>query len=139
MTERRRSLRKVLPNGRSAPDVKHVRLYRWLLKSPAWQDLGLAARCLYIELSSRYTGENNGEIVLGVRDAADRLHVCKNTAHKAFRELEDHCFIRPKVRGSFTQKGNIATTWILTEYPLGGGVASRDFMRWCRNTKHGPF
>ena len=57
---------------------KHVRLHRWLLQSPAYRSLGLAARCLLVELYDLFNGENNGRIFLSIRDAARRLGVSKN-------------------------------------------------------------
>jgi hypothetical protein len=105
--------------------------------------LGAGGRALYIELKMLYTGQNNGELFMSVREAAKRLNCSKTYAAKCFRELEGHGFIRPKLVGEY-QRANAfdikskaarrgeATTWILTEHPIGDapGAGSRDFMAW---------
>ena len=35
--------------GRTIGESKHVRLYRWMMRTDAWQALSLGARCLLIE------------------------------------------------------------------------------------------
>lgn len=101
-----------------------------MLDSPAYRSLSCHARCLLVELGRRYTGENNGNIPMSVREAARLLGAGKNTAQKAFSELEDRGFIRPNVKGAFTFKARHATTWILTEYKHGDERATKDFMKW---------
>ena len=62
--------RRVDATGRSIGDGHHARLYRWLHRSAAWQHLGAGGRALYIELKMLYTGQNNGELFMSVREAA---------------------------------------------------------------------
>jgi DNA-binding Lrp family transcriptional regulator len=135
--------RPVNATGRNVGDGHHARFYRWMQRTPAWQHLSIGARALYIELKMLYTGQNNGELFMSVREAAHRLNIGKTHAAKCFRELEAHGFIRPKVVGDYkrseafdiksgtTRRGE-ATTWILTEHPIGdaGGAGSRDFTSW---------
>jgi hypothetical protein len=89
-----------------------------------------------MELKMLYTGQNNGELFLSVREAARRLNASKTFAAKCFHELEVHGFIRPKVLGAYNLKSAArrgeATTWILTEHPIGDaqGAGSRDFLTW---------
>jgi DNA-binding transcriptional regulator YhcF (GntR family) len=129
--------------GRNIGDGHHARLYRWMHRSPAFQHLTVGARALLIELKMLYTGQNNGELFLSVREAAKRLNIGKTHAAKCFVELEAHGFIRPKKVGDYkrsdafriksaaTRRGE-ATTWILTEHPIGEavGAGSRDFVTW---------
>lgn len=122
--------RKLKRNGRSGGESRHVRLYHWLLTSPAWKSLGPVSRALYVELSSLYAGTNNGDLFLSVRDAGRRMNVDKNTAGRAFRELEDRGFIRPRQKGSFDWKARHATSWVLTEHPVGDALATKEFMKW---------
>lgn len=114
--------------GRTNKAPKHVRLHHWMLKSTAYCSLGLAARCLLVEIYDLYDGTNNGELFLSIRDAAKRLGVGKNTAHSAFGELENRGFIRARERGLFTTKK--ATLWILTEFGHANQIPTKDFMRW---------
>jgi hypothetical protein len=100
---------------------RHVRLYHWMLRAEAWQSLGAMARALYVELSSRYNGTNNGQIIFSVRQAAKALHASKDTAARAFDELQARGFIAVRRKGGFNlkeQKGQ-ATEWRLTEFVHG--------------------
>lgn len=125
--------------GRSKRPDRFVKLEHWLLKTPAWRSLPPASRALYVELAQRFNGSNNGEITMSVREAARRLHIAKDTATKAFRELERKGFIRCHQRGSFHWKLRHASTWILTEHPLGDALAAKDFAHWTgEKTEPGP-
>lgn len=115
---------------RANPFVRHVRLHYWMMDSAAWRHMRPIARALLVQLYSLFNGMNNGDLFLSVRDAAQALNVTANTAMKAFGELETHGFIRARQRGAFTLKIRHATTWILTEFPHGTELPTKDFMRW---------
>ncbi len=115
--------------GMSSP-VRHVRLYHWMLNSPAWQALSPGARSLLIEVWARHNGQNNGEISFSVREAAKNLRVSKDTAAKWFHELEEKGFLKARRRGSFHWKGSKATTWEVTAERCADQPAGKDFMRW---------
>ena len=70
--------------GRSKGGGQFVMLTHFMLNSPAWGELTPAARAVYVELSRRYNGRNNGWLALSARDAADRCRVNKDTATRAF-------------------------------------------------------
>jgi len=125
--------------GRSTTGPRFVKLEHWMLMTPAWQSLPPAPRALYLALAQRYNGSNNGEISMSIREAARLLHVAKDTATKAFRELEAKGFIRRNICGSFNWKIRHATTWILTEHAFGDHLATKEFARWqSENLKAGP-
>ncbi|HZH09298.1 MAG TPA: hypothetical protein VEZ24_02895 [Microvirga sp.] len=126
--------------GRSKGAARHVRLYHWLLDSPAWKSLTAVERALYIELSQRFYGSNNGRIGLSVRDAGDALHISKNTAARAFMTLQKRGFIAMVRRGHFDRKLRHASEWRLTEYScdVTGELATKAFLRWGREEKNGP-
>jgi DNA-binding transcriptional MocR family regulator len=117
----------------SSKELRHVRLYHWMLQTEAWRGLSVVARALYIELSSRYYGINNGKIVLSVRQAAKALHVSKDTVARAFEELQARGFAAVTQKGGFNlkdRKGQ-ATEWRLTEFPYGAGAfGTKEFTRW---------
>src|ERR1700720_315725 len=73
--------------------LRHVRLYHWLLRTEAWQSLTPNARSTYIEIASRYTGSNNGRIPFSVREAAALLHIGRHAAVRALVKLQDRGFI----------------------------------------------
>lgn len=122
--------------GRSIGESQHVRLYRWETTCPAYRSLSIGARALLIELKSLYNGNNNGGLFMSVREAAKRLNrpTGKSQAAVWFAELQEKGFIRPNVVGGFNVKSTAAaqraTSWILTEFPFGNALATKDFMRW---------
>ncbi len=116
--------------GRTVGGERFVQLRHWLLKSPAYRSLSLPARCLLVEVWTRYNGQNNGEISYGVREGKKALGVGKNTAHRSFVELEDKGFLKARRRGSFHWKGGKATEWEITALPWRDRPASKDFMSW---------
>ena len=117
-----------------------MRLYYWLLESPAWRSLTAVERALYLELCQRYNGVNNGRLGLSVRDAGEAVHVSKNTAARALRRLEKRGFVETVRRGHFDRKKRHASEWRLTEYKcdVTGAPPSKIFMRWGREGKAGP-
>lgn len=116
--------------GRPDATAKHIRTYRWEFESAAYRYLSLAALALLSELKHRYTGENNGHIVMSVREAATRLGRHKNSMTPVFEQLIETGFIRPRKKGSFNLKARHATEWILTEFPVANQIATKDFMAW---------
>jgi hypothetical protein len=120
--------------GRSVKVERHVRLYHWMINTPAWLSLDCVARALYIEVAARYagTGSNNGRIGFSVRDAATRLRIGKSSAQRAFAQLQHRGFLVAGQRGSFGFKIRHSTTWRLTEHPsdVDGGWATKEFARW---------
>ena len=125
--------------GRSKRGGRFLMLEHFLLKSAAWRALSPVQRAIYIEIAQRFNGMNNGEISLSVREAARYVHCAKDTAAKAFHELERIGFIRRNVCGSFDYKKRHATTWILTAVPHQNNPATKDFMSWRhQNLKPGP-
>jgi hypothetical protein len=114
--------------------ARHVRLYHWLLHSPAWQDLTANARAIYVEISSRYggAGSNNGRIPYSVREAAASLRISKATASRALIELQEHGFIALMTKGAFSLKARHATEWRLTERDsdVDQTPPTKEFMRW---------
>ena len=94
--------------------ARFVQLYHYMLATPAWRSLGLAARAVYVALAVRYMGENNGFLTLSAREAADACGISKSTAARAFLELEDRGFIETVTPSGFSRKDRQATVWRLT-------------------------
>ena len=120
--------------SRRARDAKHVRLYLYILKTPAWLSLSCQAKCLLIELQALYNGTNNGELFLSIREAAKRLNTGTKQASAAFVELQDRGFVVTTRKGSRTRRGEqrLATCWRLTEYDddLTGRQPTKEFIAW---------
>ena len=113
-------------------EARHVRLYHWLLNSPAYLSLSTAARAVHVEIIRLYNGSNNGCIALSVRTAANRCRIARNTAARAFVELQDRGFIECVTRGAFSMKIRHAAEWRLTHLPcdVSGRLSEKPFMRW---------
>lgn len=126
--------------GRSSGEPRHVRLYEWLQKSPAWRTLDVYSRSLYVEFKARYTGANNGGISFSGKEMEAALNCSNRPADRALATLLDRGFIKISQRGSFEWKGAKgkqarATTYILTEHPIDLPTRSampptKDFMKW---------
>lgn len=124
--------------GRKDRADRHVRLYEWMTKMPAWRALDTVARCAYIELARRYAGpgSNNGRIPFSVREMAAALNASKATARRALLRLQAHGFVVEMKRGAFSLKARHSSEWRLTEFPcdVSRAAASKDFARWKQNT-----
>lgn len=69
---------------------------RAIMETEAWRSLPPVAQALYPWLLLEWRGpgnNNNGRISLSVRQAAERIGVSKDTASKAFRDLQSRGFI----------------------------------------------
>ena len=73
-----------------------TKLVRPMMETDAWQALSTCAQALYPWLRLEWRGlkaNNNGKIQFSVRQAACRMGVSKNTAAKAFHNLQAKGFI----------------------------------------------
>jgi predicted ArsR family transcriptional regulator len=111
-------------------------LFHWQLDSPAWKDLDPVARAIYVELTRRYNGSNNGRIGYSARQAAQDLKISKDTAARGLRSLEAHGFIVTEKRGAFHCKIRHASEYRLTTYDsdiatkYDEKLATKQFLQW---------
>ena len=82
-------------------------------------------------MKRRFTGYNNGTIFLSQRDAAEALNIGRDTVEIYRAELVAKGFII-KIKGHCLGSSGIgqAAQWSLTEEPLNGQPATKDFMHW---------
>lgn len=122
-------------SGKSKGEGRHVRLYHWLLGTPAWKSLGPVERSIYVEMAGLYNGSNNGRVVYSVRQAAETLRIGKSKAAAAMALLSERGFIVAEVKGGFNRKARHATEWRLTEFSsdLTGELPTKEFARWGLN------
>ena len=109
-------------------------LYDWEMKLPAYRLMSVYGRALLMEFRMAYTGHNNGEIVMSIRQAAELLNCNKDTAAKYLAELEEKGWIHQTSKGSFSQKTDkTASTWRITNQPIGLGVdtpETKEYAHW---------
>ncbi len=111
---------------------RFVQLPEWLQKTEAWATLAPGPRALYVELKRRYTGSNNGCIILSHRDAAKALNVHRNTVGPWFKELEARGFI-VMTQAPYLGPSGVGQTshWLLTELPSDDmKTPSKAFASW---------
>ncbi len=117
-----------------------VPMYRWEMDLPAYRLMSVYGRALLMEYRRKFNGSNNGEISMSAREAGILLCCDKDTAYKYQGELLEKGWIREVQKGSFNRKTDAtgrkfraATTWRLTNEPIGLGVdtpATKEYMKW---------
>jgi Helix-turn-helix domain len=111
---------------------KFIQLFRYVLDSEAYISLSPSARAALVEVNRGYNGQNNGRIVLSVRNLAQRMNCHRNTAAHALQELVEKGFIEPRIKGWFSVKFRHATEWCLTDRRCDatGNAQSQAFQKW---------
>jgi DNA-binding transcriptional MocR family regulator len=112
-------------------DRPHARIYSAWMELSAWRAVSIAARCLLVEMLTRYRPGDNGRLEWSVRDVAEVLGVSKSTASTALIELETTGWIEVTRAGSFSRKGR-ASFYALAMFTndVTGEPATRTFERW---------
>jgi hypothetical protein len=128
MAKRRSKGRGVDQRGESKRESQYFKLFYIMAHSAAFRSLSGGALKVLIELRCRFNGGNNGKVFLSYQEAADILGMSKSTAARAFAELKEKGFIRLAGPGHFY--GRRAAEWILTDCPLEGHPATRDWQAW---------
>ena len=100
-----------------------------MMRTPAWRSLSPVARAVYLEIEFAYNGSNNGAIRLGCREVAELCGINKDTAARAFRELENLGFIVRNKPGGFYPQRHV-TEWRLTARPTIDALPTKDFAKW---------
>ena len=134
MPSRRRKNR-LLPNGRNATATSFVMLEDYVFDCPAYRTMGPGPRALLWELIRRHNGNNNGQIGLGVREAAKSLGVTKDTAGGYFRTLIVYGFIAKGKDSAFNLKdpsSRRATEWRLTWIRCENQAPTKDFIAYSK-------
>ncbi|WP_421695014.1 hypothetical protein [Aestuariivirga sp.] len=120
--------------GRTRHAARFVMLEHYLLNSPAWRSLSLAARLAFIEMARLFVPGRNGRLAMSGRMLAEALPISRATAARALQELTARGFIEAVKPGGFNMKAGEgrATEWRLTLHKcdVTGERPSRAFMRW---------
>ena len=126
--------------GRSSSGPSFVQLHNFMMEAPAWRSLSPQARIVYLEIARLYKGANNGQLALGVRTAAERAGVNKDTASKCFKALMDRGFIECAQPAAFNTNNRLAAEWRLTMYRCDrtGQAPTKAFMKWTPTAEQRP-
>ena len=110
---------------------KFIQLEHWVYDSPAFQSLKPGPRAIYVELKRQFNGHNNGNIFLSQRVAGKAANIGRDTVGKYLAELVAKGFI-VKTMGHYLGPVGVgqAAKWALTELPLDGAPATKEFMAW---------
>jgi hypothetical protein len=113
-------------------DARHVRLYSYMTRTPAWKSLNGNDRATYVLLAERFMGTNNGKIPLSVRQVAVELRISPMTARRCLATLQERGFIVATRKGAFSLKRRHATEWRMTEHPdsVSGHGPSGEYREW---------
>lgn len=109
-----------------------VAIERYIMRSPAWRSLSAVEQAAYVQLGYRYTGTNNGGILLSTSQLAKALHTSKAKASRCLKNLMAKGFIDQVKGASFNSKIRHCAEWRLTAFRCNASNAlpSKTFMRW---------
>lgn len=114
-----------------------TKMIRNTMETPAWRALSPTAQALYPWLKLEWKGpqaNNNGQISLPVREAADRLGCSKDAAARAFHDLQAKGFILLTEFGRMGVEGKGAPpSYEITELATRGGdmpAGRKLFLHW---------
>ena len=111
---------------------------RVLMQTDAWRSLSTTAQALYPWVRLEWKGpkaNNNGKISLSVRQAAERLGVTKDTAARAFQDLQAKGFLHVTETASLGVHGHgKCFKYEITEISLGTERDGRRLYKtWSKN------
>jgi hypothetical protein len=97
-----------------------------MIRSPAYLDLSGNAVKLLILMQCHW--RMHEPIAYSVTEAQNRIGCCRGLAHKAFRELETHGFIRLVLEGHFHKQ--LARRWRLTYREFNDQKRTDEWQTW---------
>ena len=117
--------------GRESKRDRFCALSFQLIDSEAFKHLSTSALCVLVLLKRCFNGNNNGEIHLSCREVAKKAKISRNTATKAFKELQQKGFITKVQQGYFASGCPVATIWELnTDKNSGECRPSNEWKLW---------
>ncbi|MDZ4867329.1 MAG: hypothetical protein SGI91_08425 [Alphaproteobacteria bacterium] len=99
-----------------------------MARSEAWRSLSGQSVKVFVELSTRYHGHNNGKMSLSLDEASTLLHLGKATVARAFKELTEKGFVKLRRRGHWY--GRKASEYQVTTKPCDGLPSSHEWKQW---------
>ena len=113
----------------SKPDRLFVKMYLDAVDSPAWLEMSLGARALFLELKKHYHRKRQGTVFLSIRQAEEKLGCSKSSVIRFFAELAHYGFVE-KVREAKYGEGGRAPHYRLTDEAYLGKQPSKEYTFW---------
>lgn len=88
-------------------EAAHVRIYFYMLESPAWKVISCSARVVFIELLHEWRGKDPNKIKLPYATLNKRLGMSPATISNAFLQLEHFGFITRKCGGGLYREASV--------------------------------
>jgi hypothetical protein len=112
-----------------------VALRHEMMKTPAWRAMTCSARIYYLHLKSLVNvskpEENNGNIFICQRDAAEAMGVARGVIERAHQEVIHFGFVVETSPGRFGTDGRGRAPHLeLTELPTKRGEATKNYLKW---------
>jgi DNA-binding transcriptional MocR family regulator len=107
-----------------------VQLFVDTMESPAWLEMTVGARALYIALKKRYNRKTQGAVFLSTRNAAKELKSNRDSIIRRYRELEHFGFVTPVKKARLDREKGKATLYRLADEPYEGKPPSMEFSFW---------
>lgn len=114
--------------GRSGP--KFVMLRHDIMDSLAYRSLDAVARCVLHEIARRYNGNNNGQIPLSCREAAELVNISKDTASRAFKKLITAGFIKEHEDNYLNVINRKSRRWAITYEQCDESLATNEWRKF---------
>jgi len=107
----------------------------YMLNCSAWKALSGVSRGVYRSIKQRhrdYGGgkSNNGYISMSRREAAAITGFSESSMRRAFPDLIEKGFIKINRESGFEDGERRAREYVLTEFPVGGELSTKEYMRW---------
>jgi len=118
--------------GRTKGGPPFVRVFYYLMDSPAWLSLMPTDRAVLLQIMRRYNGQNNGLLGASGDALASECRIRPNTVSDALRRLIAAGFIERTQEASFACKMRLAAEYRVTCFRCDrtGQRASNDFRQW---------
>ncbi|MEQ9639922.1 MAG: hypothetical protein RIM84_07850 [Alphaproteobacteria bacterium] len=116
---------KVQPAQRPSNGKRFLMVPHDLLNSPRWLAASPGARCLFLDIWTRFNGRNNGAIPYSQQETVSKFGCGQHRAIKWFTELQSNGHGRPlirctsKAKFAYDENGNRIGNARLWEIDLG--------------------
>jgi hypothetical protein len=114
---------------RKPGDRFFIQVFNDVTDAPAWVELSLGARALFIELKKHYHRVRQEAVFLSSRDAMKRLRCTNRSVGRWKAELEHYKFI-VKVKDSQQGEKGSSAHYRLTDEAYLGQPPSKEYMVW---------